>query len=115
MTPLLLQAEAEATACGAGMGGGGELLSSFNVATFKNEEDDAAFWSRLIPVAEQPPENELVVRRSAAGSFRCVHLGGTFELCVLSLCWCCGALRDSTQWCVLLESDSNLKIACVTG
>jgi hypothetical protein len=26
-----------------------ELLSSFNVATFKNQEDDATFWSRLIP------------------------------------------------------------------
>lgn len=26
-----------------------ELLSAFNVATFKNDEDDATFWSRLIP------------------------------------------------------------------
>ena len=26
-----------------------ELLSSFNVATFKSDEDDAAFWNRLIP------------------------------------------------------------------
>jgi hypothetical protein len=24
-------------------------LSAFNVATFKNDEDDATFWSRLIP------------------------------------------------------------------
>jgi hypothetical protein len=29
------------------------LLSSFNVATFKNEEDDATFWNRLIPVNER--------------------------------------------------------------
>ena len=25
-----------------------DLLSAFNVATFKNEEDDATFWNRLI-------------------------------------------------------------------
>ena len=34
---------------------GGELLNAFNVATFKSEEDDVAFWNRLIPVAEQKP------------------------------------------------------------
>lgn len=33
---------------------GDELLSSFNVATFKQDEDDAAFWNRLIPVTERP-------------------------------------------------------------
>ena len=33
---------------------GSELLSAFNVATFKQDEDDAAFWNRLIPVAERP-------------------------------------------------------------
>lgn len=33
---------------------GDELLSAFNVATFKAEEDDAAFWNRLIPVSERP-------------------------------------------------------------
>ena len=32
---------------------GGELLSSFNVATFKADEDDTAFWNRLIPVQER--------------------------------------------------------------
>ncbi|KAK9824197.1 hypothetical protein WJX72_008454 [[Myrmecia] bisecta] len=36
---------------------GGELLSSFNVATFKNEEDDTAFWNRLIPVDERAAED----------------------------------------------------------
>ena len=40
-------------------GPGDELLSSFNVATFKNEEDDAAFWSRLIPVADRPEDKEV--------------------------------------------------------
>ncbi|GAX85223.1 hypothetical protein CEUSTIGMA_g12643.t1 [Chlamydomonas eustigma] len=33
-----------------------DLLTSFNVATFKNEEDDATFWSRLIPVTARPKE-----------------------------------------------------------
>eukprot|EP00198_Chlamydomonas_reinhardtii_P013917 XP_001703254.1 chromodomain-helicase-DNA-binding protein [Chlamydomonas reinhardtii] len=37
-----------------------ELLSAFNVATFKNEfgEDDAAFWNKLIPPSERPKEEE---------------------------------------------------------
>lgn len=34
-----------------------ELLNSFNVATFKNQEDDATFWSRLI-AAQQEEEAE---------------------------------------------------------
>eukprot|EP00879_Flechtneria_rotunda_P012304 GHRR01012851.1.p1 GENE.GHRR01012851.1~~GHRR01012851.1.p1 ORF type:complete len:597 (+),score=210.52 GHRR01012851.1:462-2252(+) len=46
---------------GAGGEGGAEgaaadLLSSFNVATFKSDEDDATFWSRLIREADRPPE-----------------------------------------------------------
>lgn len=36
-----------------GADAGGELLNAFNVATFKSEEDDAAFWNRLIPVAKR--------------------------------------------------------------
>ncbi len=31
-----------------------ELLSSFNVASFKSDEDDQAFWNRLIPVDQRP-------------------------------------------------------------
>ena len=34
-------------------GAAAELLSSFNVATFKNDEDDATFWSRLITTDER--------------------------------------------------------------
>ena len=30
-----------------------ELLSSFNVASFKSDEDDQAFWNRLIPVDQR--------------------------------------------------------------
>ena len=30
-------------------GGQNDLLNAFNVATFKSEDDDAAFWDRLIP------------------------------------------------------------------
>ena len=37
---------------------GGELLNAFNVATFKSEEDDAAFWNRLIPTKERAPSEE---------------------------------------------------------
>jgi hypothetical protein len=42
-----------------GMGkneGADELLSAFNVATFKSAEDDKAFWNRLIPVDVQNSE-----------------------------------------------------------
>eukprot|EP00955_Chlamydomonas_euryale_P108567 365860-Chlamydomonas_euryale.AAC.6 len=39
---------------GGDSGAGGQLLSSFNVATFKSDEDDAAFWNRLIPVDVRP-------------------------------------------------------------
>ena len=43
----------------AAAGAGGELLNAFNVATFKNEEDDTAFWNRLIPAMERAaPEEE---------------------------------------------------------
>ena len=43
----------------AAAGAGGELLNAFNVATFKNEEDDTAFWNRLIPATERAaPEEE---------------------------------------------------------
>lgn len=35
---------------------GSELLNSFNVATFRADEDDAAFWNRLIPVTERPKD-----------------------------------------------------------
>ena len=45
-----------------------ELLSSFNVATFKSDEDDQAFWNRLIPVdqriKEQPQEEHLGIRQA---------------------------------------------------
>jgi chromodomain-helicase-DNA-binding protein 1 len=37
-------------------GAAGALLSSFNVATFRADEDDAAFWSRLIPEHLRPKE-----------------------------------------------------------
>lgn len=40
---------------------GNELLNSFNVATFRAEEDDAAFWNRLIPVTERPKAESLQV------------------------------------------------------
>lgn len=45
-----------------------ELLSSFNVATFKSDEDDQAFWNRLIPVdqriKEAVPEENLGIRQA---------------------------------------------------
>lgn len=42
----------------AAAGAGGELLNAFNVATFKNEEDDTAFWNRLIPATERAAKEE---------------------------------------------------------
>lgn len=37
--------------------GADELLSAFNVATFKSAEDDKAFWNRLIPVDTRDTES----------------------------------------------------------
>lgn len=37
-------------------GGPGDLLNSFNVASFRGVEDDTAFWNKLIPVLERPAE-----------------------------------------------------------
>ena len=42
----------------AAAGAGGELLNAFNVATFKNEEDDTAFWNRLIPSTDRAAKEE---------------------------------------------------------
>lgn len=41
--------------------GADELLSAFNVATFKSAEDDKAFWNRLIP-ADTRPDSAKAVR-----------------------------------------------------
>jgi chromodomain-helicase-DNA-binding protein 1 len=43
----------------------GELLGQFSVATFKTNEDDAAFWSRLIPEDQRPKQQTEVVSASA--------------------------------------------------
>jgi len=52
-----------------GMGkneGADELLSAFNVATFKSAEDDKAFWNRLIPVDSREEEKKAKqVKRSS--------------------------------------------------
>jgi hypothetical protein len=75
-----------APAAGDGEGGAGALLSSFNVATFKNEEDDAAFWSRLIPVAERPPEKD---ESECLGMERqCVRTAGMHMPCAMAILCC---------------------------
>ncbi|KAK9828376.1 hypothetical protein WJX81_001254 [Elliptochloris bilobata] len=45
-------------AAAAEAGAGGELLGAFNVATFAGEEDDAAFWNRLVPTDERPEDED---------------------------------------------------------
>jgi chromodomain-helicase-DNA-binding protein 1 len=51
---ILARAEkVETSTAAAAEGGANELLNQFNYATFKNEEDDATFWSRLIPVEKR--------------------------------------------------------------
>ncbi len=42
-------------------GSASDLLSSFKVATFKGDDDDAAFWDRLIPENMRPQEKEEVL------------------------------------------------------
>ncbi|KAG1670416.1 hypothetical protein FOA52_010151 [Chlamydomonas sp. UWO 241] len=51
-------AGADGVASTSGAVSGGGLLQSFNVATFKSDEDDAAFWSRLIPATARPAAQE---------------------------------------------------------
>ena len=76
----------------AGADAGGELLNAFNVATFKSEEDDVAFWNRLIPVAQQAakgggkgdaaePAEELGIRAARLKNTEDVRAR------LLSLCW----------------------------
>ena len=67
-----------------------DLLSSFNVATFKSraEEDDVAFWDRLIPESQRPKAQPAVqVRFSVDALFR--------------WCWDCGAVATR---CLLFGS-----------
>ena len=46
----------------------GELLGAFSVATFKtSQEDDAAFWSRLIPEEQRPAAAEAAAAVRGAG------------------------------------------------
>lgn len=50
---ILARAEKVESTNATAEGGASELLNQFNYATFKNEEDDATFWSRLIPVEKR--------------------------------------------------------------
>ncbi|MEW5309897.1 MAG: hypothetical protein WDW38_001742 [Sanguina aurantia] len=61
---------------GAG-GGPGDLLNSFNVASFRGVEDDTAFWNKLIPVLERPPEEEILLPRAARMHSANDHPGGS--------------------------------------
>ena len=63
--PLLRQVVTEADGAGADVGG--ELLNAFNVKTFANEEDDAAFWNRLIPVNKQGKGGAAAAAAAARG------------------------------------------------
>lgn len=58
LTPAWCPQEVTGQTEQAAAGAGGELLNAFNVATFKNEEDDTAFWNRLIPAGERATEKE---------------------------------------------------------
>ena len=61
-----------------------ELLSSFNVATFKSDEDDQAFWNRLIPVdqriKEPVPEEHLGIRSARLKPFEDVSMARLLTL-----------------------------------
>lgn len=68
-----------------------ELLSSFNVATFKSDEDDQAFWNRLIPVdqraKDQPEAQEhLGIRTARLNKFAEDVRLPTLLLCVHVFC-----------------------------
>ncbi|KAL4856079.1 Protein CHROMATIN REMODELING 5 [Chlorella vulgaris] len=53
-----------------GTGRMGDLLGQFNVATFKTNEDDAAFWNRLIPEDQRPKEQPEVIDTGGVRSSR---------------------------------------------
>lgn len=59
---ILARAEVVETNEDAAPGGADDLLAQFNVATFKSEDNDAAFWDRLIPehlrADEKPVQND---------------------------------------------------------
>jgi hypothetical protein len=81
-----------------------DLLSSFNVATFKSraEEDDVAFWDRLIPESQRPKAQPAVqVRFSVDALFR--------------WCWDCGAFFSFSRmgrgtWCVYVRAQPYLAL-----
>ena len=50
-------------------GGSGDLMSSFKVATFMQNEDDAAFWNRLIPENERPNPEQEALKQQGIGGF----------------------------------------------
>lgn len=71
-----------------------ELLSSFNVASFKSDEDDQAFWNRLIPVDQRPskqPEvqENLGIRTARLKFTEDVSLKPCHCICFLHLVSCC--------------------------
>jgi chromodomain-helicase-DNA-binding protein 1 len=53
---ILARAEVVETNEDAAPGGADDLLAQFNVATFKSEDNDAAFWDRLIPEHLRPDD-----------------------------------------------------------
>ncbi|PSC73016.1 CHROMATIN REMODELING 5 [Micractinium conductrix] len=48
----------------------GGLLGAFNVATFKTNDDDAAFWNRLIPEDQRPKQQTEVIEDVGVRSSR---------------------------------------------
>ena len=65
---------------------GGELLSAFNVATFKAEEDDTAFWNRLISADERPRENSKAAPENLG--IRTARLRNMDDVSILGLLCC---------------------------
>ena len=65
-----------------------ELLSSFNVATFKSDEDDQAFWNRLIPVDQRPTKQPEVPENLGLRTARLTKFAEDVS-CTFSLCFSC--------------------------
>jgi chromodomain-helicase-DNA-binding protein 1 len=57
---ILARAEVVETNEDAAPGGADDLLAQFNVATFKSDDNDAAFWDRLIPEHLRPDEKAAI-------------------------------------------------------
>ena len=68
---------------GASAEGQSDLLNAFNVATFKGDDDEPAFWDRLIPAGERVKDE---AEEPEELGLRATRMRGFQEVCGSSAC-----------------------------